>query len=237
MVKKLNINDYSGKKILAVGAHPDDVEFAAGGTLALLSRRNRITLVIVTDGGAGTKDPHINRKTFVVEREKETHRAVEILGIQEVMFFRYPDLGLNGYRNDFFQKFLRLLVGLRPDIVISWDFWGRYELLVHPDHRVVAEVVMEAVLEATLPNRLKRWSVFAAEPLGPKPEQWLMIPAEPNNIVDISDVSEVKWQALREHRSQDGVQERERLERKYFSPAGKLIGVRFGEAFRIMRDM
>lgn len=241
MVKKFPIETIEGRKILAVGAHPDDLEFSAGGTLALLSKRNKVTMVIATDGGEGTHDPNKDNGHLAMEREQEARKAAEILGVKEIVFFNYPDLELRNWRQNFFKKFLKFLVKNRPDIVISWDFWGRYEPLVHPDHRTVAEVVMEAILEGTLPNRLKKRGLLGVQPLNPKPKQWLMAPADPSHVVDVTKVWDTKWEALKVHTSQLPVKNPEQfhqvksmLEEKWFKPQGMLVGVKFGEPFRIL---
>lgn len=240
MADKLDTDLIKGKKILAVGAHPDDLEFSAGGTLALLSKNNYLTILLSTDGGAGTHDPRITNGELAKTRESEARAAGGILGAKEMVFFNYPDLELRSWRKHFFQRFLKYIIKNRPEIIISWDFWGRYEPLVHPDHRTTAEVVLEAVLEGTLPGRLRKWKV-GGEPLNLKPQHWLMAAAEPSHIVDISEVWEAKWAAIGAHISQVSPQDvqkfettKKMMEEKFFGPAGKLIGVKVGEPFRIM---
>lgn len=234
MVEKLDITKIKGRKILAVGAHPDDLEFSAGGALALLSGDNLVTILLTTDGGAGAHDPKMTNGEMAKTREAEAREAGKKLGVSEVVFFNYPDLELQNWRRHFFRKFLKYLVKARPDIVISWDYWGRYEPLVHPDHRTTGEVVMEAILEGTLPGRLKKWGVGGL-PLDPKPQHWLMAPADPSHVVDVSGVWETKWEAIKEHKSQvSGEEVKKVMEEKWFGPVGKMIGVRVGEPFRVM---
>lgn len=234
MIRKLSITKIKGKKVLAIGAHPDDLEFAAGGTINLLSRRNIVTLLIGTDGEAGGHDPGTLSARLAVERQKEALRAAKILGASETIFLKYPDLQLRDYRRRLFKEFLHLLLAERPDIIITWDFWGKYELYVHPDHRVIAEVVMEAVLESTLPGRLRQWGIYNARVLSPKPQQWLMIPESPNYVVDITAVWQTKRKALLSHKSQSPTIMKEEMLKKHALPSGKLIGVDKGESFRIL---
>lgn len=236
MPEKFPIETLTSKKVLAIGAHPDDLEFSAGGTLALLSQKNEVTILLATDGGAGTKDSRQSNGEIASQRAAEAKKAAEVLGVGEVVFFNYPDLGLRDRKKHFFKKLMKFMVKTRPDIVISWDYWGHYEPMVHPDHRTTAEVVMEVILEATLPNRLRKWGFANAKPLDPKPKQWLMAAPEPNFIVDITTVWEKKWQAIGAHSSQiSSVKDAQKIVgEKFFIPAGNLIGVKYGEPFRIL---
>lgn len=234
----IDVKNIRDKKILAVGAHPDDVEFGAGGTLASLSKDNHISFLIATDGRMGTHDERQKIDLVIKTREAETRKAAGILGIKEVLFYNYPDTELQSYAKNFSQKFLKFLLKLRPDIIFSFDPWGRYEPLIHPCHRVVAWNVVESVLYGTLPLYLKKHR-FNVLPLNPKPEIWLFAASEPDIAFDVSKSFPRKLEALTVHESQfdEVVKFEVMMERvkERAETAGKLAEVKLAELFRILR--
>lgn len=135
------------RTILAVGAHPDDVEFTAGGALAQGIAEGWIAhLVVCTDGGKGSHDPEVNPAALAAQRRKEQLAAAEAVGIAEVIFLDHPD-GELGRATVLTETLVRLIRRLRPDRLLSWDPWRRYQL--HPDHRVAGL--------ATPGRRVGRW--------------------------------------------------------------------------------
>lgn len=232
----INISKIKNKKILAIGAHPDDIEFGAAGTISLLAPQNTITLLIVTDGRMGTHQSDVNIQELVKTRENETRAAAKILGIKGVLFYGYPDTALSNYEKNFRKRLFKDFLKLRPDIILSFDPWGRYEPLLHPDHRVVAWAVVESVLFGTLPLYLKRRGL-GKNPLDPKPQVWLTAPAEPNIAVDISLTFDKKIKALGKHISQWDKVSFERIKQRVgerTQKAGKEAGVKVAELFRIL---
>ena len=84
------------KTILAVLAHPDDEFFGMGGTLALYAARGvKVYLVCATCGEVGTVDPeHMAGFNTIAElRESELRCAARHLGLTEVFFLDYRELG------------------------------------------------------------------------------------------------------------------------------------------------
>lgn len=111
-----------GLDVLAIGAHPDDVELFCGGTLALLASKGRRTgLLSLTRGECGTRGtPEI--------REKESSAAAEILGLA---WQRTLDLGDGQLADGDAQR--RAVVAVirqtRPSVIIAHGIEDR-----HPDH-------------------------------------------------------------------------------------------------------
>ena len=69
-------------RALAIGAHPDDVEFGAGGTLAGWARAGcQIVLVVITDGSKGTWDRQQSPAVLVEQRQAEQRAAADELGV------------------------------------------------------------------------------------------------------------------------------------------------------------
>src|ERR1700749_1643076 len=78
---------------LAIGAHPDDVEFGCGGTLAKWAHAGcRIHHLVCTDGSKGSWDPHESPAALVVSRQEEQREASRRLGgAGDVIFLEWPD--------------------------------------------------------------------------------------------------------------------------------------------------
>src|SRR5688572_30935796 len=139
-------------------------------------------------------------------REEEQRAACRVLGIADVVFLDYEDGALTP-TIDMRRALTRLVRRYRPDAVVCGDptvrFYGnRY--LNHPDHRVAADVALDAVFpsagtrfifaelldEGLDPHKVTRVFVHGAE--------------KPDTFVDISGTLDLKVAALREHQSQLG---------------------------------
>ena len=134
------------------------------------------------------------------------------------------------------KRLVKLLLRVRPDIVITHDPWSEY-FPYHPDNRAVGFAVLDAVIASALPLFLRKKSV-AGIALEKRPEVWLMHPHEPSHVVDISGAYERKLDLIKTHASQfDDVlvwkKVQEELEAT-FSGFGKEIGVKYGEPYRII---
>ena len=80
------------KRLLVIGAHPDDNEFGAGGTVAKLTRQGwEATYIICTNGNKGSHDPEISTYRLSEIREGEQRAAADALGVGKVIFLRYND--------------------------------------------------------------------------------------------------------------------------------------------------
>jgi LmbE family N-acetylglucosaminyl deacetylase len=232
---------------LADAAHPDDVEFQAGATLARWAAAGAaIHHLILTDGSKGTWDPATDPARLVVEREEEQRAAALRLGGAPggVRFLRWPDGELEaGLRQR--AQVASAIRDVRPDIVLGHDPWRRYRL--HPDHRNAGWLVCDAVVAARDP-------LFFPELARPwhRPAALLLWEADDPNHVEVADDAaiEAKVGALLEHRSQfvtthgitdptDAAQlaafaarERSRLVQR-----GALLGPTPGESFRLLDDL
>lgn len=184
------------QKVLAFSAHPDDLEFMAGGAIPQLTANNSLTSIIATDGKMGTHDLNIEKDELIKVRQAESSLSASKMGIKKVIFWNYPDLGLRDWRKHLFKQVLKILLHHRPNLVITQDPWSRYEPAVHPDHRVLAEVVLEAILCSTLPLYLTRKGFDRRKTLSPKPEVWLTSPAEVSHLVDIASTLDQKISTL-----------------------------------------
>ncbi len=133
-------------RALAIGAHPDDIEFGAGGTLAKWAKAGcDVTMLVVTDGSKGTWDPAVDPKDLVAVRVEEQRAAASVLGAKTVRQLKETDGELE-YTMDLRREMCRQIRDLRPDVVLSHDPWQRYQL--HPDHRATGWAVMDGIISA-----------------------------------------------------------------------------------------
>ncbi|MFQ5856836.1 MAG: PIG-L deacetylase family protein [Anaerolineae bacterium] len=156
----------SEKRVLAVSAHPDDVEFTSGGSIARWRDEGwAVHLAVCTDGGKGSHDPMAEPARLAARRREEQLAAAEVLGIAEVVFLDYPDGELNRAPDpsgsspsgpSLVAELTRLIRRFRPQRVLAWDAWRRYEL--HPDHRAAGLATLDAVLAAGNPHYLRTQS-------------------------------------------------------------------------------
>ncbi|NNF63925.1 MAG: PIG-L family deacetylase [Acidimicrobiia bacterium] len=184
----------SPARALAIGAHPDDIEFGAGGTLAGWAANCDIAGVIVTDGSKGSWNPDESQEELVEARKVEARAAANRLGIATLVFLGEIDGELE-YTTALRKRVSQLIRQHRPDVVLSHDPWQRYQL--HPDHRATGWAVIDGVVSARDP-------LFYPDQ-GPahRPEAVLLWSAdEPNHAEDISTTIDVKIAALLEHSSQ-----------------------------------
>lgn len=175
--------------VLAIAAHPDDVELSVGGTLLKLAGLGyRTGILDLTRGEAGTRGtPEIRRQ--------EAQQAAEILGLS---ISQNLDLGdAHIWVNEQTRvSLVRVLRRLRPKVLFT-----HHPEDPHPDHAHTAKLVREALHISGLTKYdaeagLERWRPnCVAHFLFPRT-------VAPSFIVDISDQSDRKWEAIRAHASQ-----------------------------------
>jgi LmbE family N-acetylglucosaminyl deacetylase len=159
--------------ILAIGAHPDDIEFGCGGSLIKYSQRgHRLFLLVMTGGGSGAPSE---------TRMAEQTAAREILGAEDIFWGGYQDTHL-GVDAEMIKKIESVIASVQPDFIFC-----HFPDDTHQDHRHLAQAVMSA-------TRYIRNVLFYE---GPTTQNF-----NPQVYVDIADTLEVKLEALRAHRSQ-----------------------------------
>lgn len=220
------------KRALVIGAHPDDNEFGAGGTIAGLIRQGwEVTYIICTNGNKGSKDPALSTFQLAEIREAEQLAAAKVMGVQKVIFLRNND-GEIEPSSALRAELAFYIRYLKPNYVFTHDPWKHY--MFHPDHRVVGFATIDAVVSA-------RDHLFMPG-LGQigigvwRPELLFLWSAEqPDHIVDISDTLELKIASLIEHHTQlDGSSGWEARVRERNAELGKQHGFAAAEAFKKM---
>ncbi len=226
--------DDTRPRMMVVFAHPDDAEFLCSGTVArFVESGYRAQYVLATSGDKGSDDPRATPEELAATREAEQLVAAKILGVEEVTFLRHKDGELE-VTIPFRREITEVIRQGRPDVVITFDPWQRYQ--IHPDHRAIGETTLNAVAAARdhmyypeqLTNGLKEHRVHNI---------YFFATDEPNYYVDITKTIEKKLAALRAHTSQIRT---EGLEERIHSRArlvGQDIGVEYAEAFHYLPMM
>lgn len=232
-------------RALAVGAHPDDIEFGAGATLARWAAAGcEVSFAICTDGSKGTWDPDADLAALVATRQEEARAAAKALGATgEVVFLGVTDGELENDRatRSALARWIRVL---RPDVLLGHDPWKRYRL--HPDHRAGGFLVCDALVAARDPHFFPEHGIAHH-----RPDALLLFEAdEPDHAESADDTGvDAKIAALESHRSQyestmfitddpaasAAEQDRFRTEvRDRMAEAGEWAGIALAERFRFM---
>jgi len=191
--------------ILAIAAHPDDIESWCAGTLAIAGDRGAtIRLLLVTSGDKGSSDPQATTDAVAGRREHEALDAARHLGISDVAFLRYPDGEVEDTRA-LRGALVAAVRRWRPLVLFTHDPVHPYPpYLTHRDHRIVGR----ATLDAAYPLARDRLSYpeHAAEGLEPHAvrEVWLFSSEAADKTVDIRAGFERKIAARLAHTSQTG---------------------------------
>jgi len=219
--------------ILAIAAHPDDVEQTCGGTLIKMAEKGYRTGVLdLTAGDMGTRGTP-------EQRLEEAAEAAKILLVSDRENLRFPDARLENTISARMTLAVKIRE-MRPRVVVLPYWEGR-----HPDHYRAAELGYEACFLAGL-KKLDEYS----EPHRPYKILYSSIYANvtPSFVVDISAQFERRMAALLSYRSQYGggseggelfPQEQEIRERlgavaRFY---GNLVGVKYGEPFVVKETM
>ncbi len=232
------------KSALAIGAHPDDVEFGGGGTIAKWAAGGCVVHhLVLTDGSKGTWDPDADVAALVATRQLEQREAARRLAgdrAGEVVFLGEVDgelensLQLRG-------EVARVIRTLRPQVILAHDPWKRYRL--HPDHREGGLIACDAIVAARDPHFFKDQGLASH-----RPETLLLWEAdEPDHVEDVTNFVSIKLHALEAHESQfestmkavDPVQMeafRERISRR-LAGLGARYGVGSAELFKRISDL
>jgi LmbE family N-acetylglucosaminyl deacetylase len=231
-------------RALAIGAHPDDIEFGCGATLAKWARQGcEVHLLVLTDGSKGTWSPDEDLAALVATRQREQRAAGTALGAREVHFLDVVDGELIADRA-LEARVCAVIREVRPEVVFGHDPWKHGRL--HPDHRHAGWLTLGAVVAARDPH------FFPEQPYAPhRPTAVALFEPERVDYVETLAVEHVdaKITALLCHRSQwrstMGIDDRpeeqqaafERSLRDEAAADGLRAGVRYAEAFSAIDDV
>lgn len=185
----------SSLDILAIGAHPDDVEIGAAGSLLLAAKQGkRIGILDLTYA-------ELSSNGNVERRQQEAAAADRLLGVTQRFNFGLPDRGLEGVRDEAISRVVDLIRRTRPQIVLAPYFQDR-----HPDHESVSRIVREAVFSAGI----RKYQPDDAHPAY-RPAQLLYYfintTVTPQVVVDVTAIYPEKMNVLKCYRSQFEMEE------------------------------
>lgn len=180
--------------ILAIGAHPDDIEIGCGGTISkYVLEGAEVYFLVVTNGEQGSQT--VSQKDLAELRKQEAKSSAKVLGAKDVFFMELPD-SLTSFTITNKIRLIEKIRAIRPDIIFTHAKQDHFS-----DHRVVHELSMAAIFSSSGPwfqdadgdpHTVKE--VYGYEVWNPL-NRW-------QKVVDISDTYDLKTQALSKHKTQ-----------------------------------
>lgn len=208
-------------RILAVGAHLDDIEIACGGTLAkAVAAGHDVRVLIMSKSGYTNKDGAVQRSDDVAVEEGLC--ALRVLGIEniEILDFETKDIP---FRSDVVNAIDLRISSYQPDIVFT-----HHPFDTHQAH--------EGVSKATIAAARRHNTVFFYEPITPSGRSYVAF--KPTMYVDIESSIEQKIMSLKQHKTEYnkfGAEDWIEGVRCRCGYRGYEIGKKYAEAFEILR--
>jgi N-acetylglucosamine malate deacetylase 1 len=230
-------------RILAIHAHPDDVEILAGGTLALLAGQgHEITIATMTPGDCGSRQARPEQ--IAATRRWEAANSAALIGARYVCLEMRDFAIFNDDQSR--RRVTEALRGARPAVVLTAS---PVDYLC--DHEAASALVRDACFAAPAPN-YDTHSELPEAPLGAIPHLYFMDPVggkdregisiDVDFIVDVTAVFARKREMLAQHRSQQSWLSQQHQISDYLAgmelwtrERGQLAGFAYGEGFRIYR--
>jgi LmbE family N-acetylglucosaminyl deacetylase len=228
-------------RVLCVAAHPDDIDFGYGGTVAgFVDAGIHVTYLLVTRGDAGGFDA-TPRDAMPLLREAEQRAAAAAIGVKDIAF-------LDGYADgrvtpslELRRDITRAIRQIRPDRIMTSSPLRRWERISgpsHPDHLAVGEAVTCAVYPDAR-NEFAHPEMLRDEGLEPwvVREIWYAGGPDPDHAVDITDTYPRKLTALEAHVTQTSHVELDNRLRGFLGVAAQRAGLpegRLAEVFTIV---
>lgn len=182
------------RRVLAVGAHPDDIEILCAGTLARChARGDQIILCVATNGDMGSMT-HMPPELAEIRRQ-EAQRSASLLEA-EFHWLNFPDEFLY-HDHATRMRFIEMIRAARPDIILTHapdDY--------HMDHRIVSELVFVSSFISAVPHVETDSAVHAHIAPIYYFDTLAGVNFLPTEYVDISDTLEKKLEMMRCHASQ-----------------------------------
>jgi LmbE family N-acetylglucosaminyl deacetylase len=228
------------ERALCVVAHPDDLDFGSAGTIATwTSAGTEVTYCILTDGDAGGFD-ETPRDQMGPMRQEEQRAAAAAVGVTDVRFLGHPDGRLEPTL-DLRRDIARVIRQVRPQRVLTSSPERNWDRIAasHPDHMAAGEATMRAVYpdarnpfafpELLADEGLEAWTVS---------EVWVNPSPRADHAVDVTDVVELKFAALKSHVSQVGhVEDLEKFVTEWMRVTAERFDLpegRLAEAFHVV---
>ncbi len=196
---------YVPKRIMAIAAHPDDIEFSAAGAIAKwILNGSTASYILCTSGEVGIAENGVTLEKARSIREQESLKAAKIIGVDEVIFLREPD-GLLEANLQLRKKLVREIRRFKPELVICTDptvYFTKHNTINHPDHRAAGLAAIDACFPAAgqphLFQELEKEGFYSHKPRKVYVTGW----HQQELSVDIEDTIDLKIKALQAHESQ-----------------------------------
>ncbi len=222
--------------ILGVAAHPDDLEFGIGGSVAKWTAKGtNAYYLILTDGSKGTSDRNLPSKKLTAMRQEEQRAAAKLLGVTDVFFLGYED-GLLENTSAVKCDIARKIRELKPDTVLTMDpsvlYVAERGMINHPDHREAGQATLDAVYP--LARDHLSFPELLEDGLQPHIVTTVLLVGfgKANFYVDITDSFDQKIAAMCAHASQFGDPTKAaKMLHEWASKAGKSAGCKYAEGF------
>ena len=192
--------------ILAIGAHPDDIDIGCSGTVAKFVKEGADAFYLVlTDGSKGSEDAKIPNRELIKIRQAEQQEAADLMGVKQVFFLDFVDGELENTPARR-KQIVKIIRQIKPTTVICWDptlFYDADRMFInHPDHRKSGEATMDCVYPFA--RNARTFPELLDEGLEPHVVEELLIMSfgKANYFVDISETIDKKLKALACHKSQ-----------------------------------
>ena len=208
-------------KILAIGAHLDDIEIAAGGTLAkAVQAGHTVKVLIMSKSGYRNKEGKIQRSDE--DAVMEGTQALQTLGIRDIQIMDFPTKDIP-FQSDVVNAIDLCMAEFKPDVIFT-----HHPFDTHQAH--------EGVAKATIAAARRLNTVFFYEPITPSGRSYVAF--RPQMYVDITDTVDVKINSLKCHTSEYntfGAEDWIEGVRCRCGFRGYEIGTKFAEAFEVLR--
>lgn len=201
------------KTVLAIGAHPDDIEFGCGATLLRLREEGATTYgLVLTIGERGHSESAASQV-----RIEEARAAASVIALSDIAFHNFPDTNLHEHKEAIRIAIEEALARWQPDIIFTHNGHD-----VHTDHRTVFDATLEAARGAC--------TILCYENPNTPPA------FNPVYFIDVSGYIEDKIAALAHHKTQMGkIYADSAVVRATASFRGNQVRVPFAEGFEAVR--
>lgn len=225
------------KIVLAVAAHPDDLEFGVAGSIAKwVSQGASAYYLILTNGNKGSDDKSLTNDELRDLRRAEQRKAGQVIGLKDVFFCDYED-GLLKVGDDVKCDIIRVIRRVKPDVVLTMDPTLTYDanrgFINHTDHRAAGQATLDAVYP--LARDWRSYPELASkEKLAPHKVKTILLNnfEKSNYHENITDFIDTKLTALAAHYSQlPDTSKTLAMIKSWASDCGKAAGCKYAENF------
>lgn len=207
-------------KILAVGAHLDDIELACGGTLAkAVDHNHQVKMIVMSESGYTNYDGRVMRTAQTAV--EEGRKAAQILGVNDIEILDFDSKDIP-YHYNVIEILDEKIQAYEPDVIFThWVFD------THQSH--------EGVAKSTITAARRHNNIYMYEPIYPAGRSYVAF--RPQMYIDIGGYEEQKLEALRMHKTEYKKFGKQWIEgtKARSSYRGYEMGREYAEAFEIVR--